>query len=168
MAADSKRRCQSALLRTRRDTSSSSTIPAWPIATSLTRCWKPSRSCDCAPERPRSLSNTWDVRSASPVPLRDCARRIAAWCSRCSRTLGAGRTGARRGRRWRIRRVGQKFSSRRGCDGGPSRLRLRRGQNGPLDIPIRCTGNLSDTLLGCRVYQRNRLAAGGPVHSPSM
>lgn len=65
-AANLRRRCQSALLRARRDTSSPSTIPSCPIATSVTRCWKPSRSCDCAPERPRSLSMTWTRSIGQP------------------------------------------------------------------------------------------------------
>lgn len=57
-ADSSSSRCQSALLRARRETSSPSTMPACPIATSVTKCWKPSRPAACAPDRPRSLSIT--------------------------------------------------------------------------------------------------------------
>ena len=42
----SSSRCQSALLRARRDTSRPSTIPARPMPTSATRRWKPSRSAE--------------------------------------------------------------------------------------------------------------------------
>src|SRR5215470_17725851 len=54
----SSRRYQSALLRARRDTSSPSTIPTCPSATSAVRRAKPLRSTIPAPDRPRSSSIT--------------------------------------------------------------------------------------------------------------
>ena len=45
-------RCQSALLRARRETSRPSTIPARPMPTSATRRWNPSRSAADAPDWP--------------------------------------------------------------------------------------------------------------------
>lgn len=97
-AASSRRRCQSALLRARRDTPSPSTIPACPIATSVTRCWKPSRSCDCAPERPRSLSMTWTRSIGQPSATarsRKAYRRLLLGV--LEQLTKRGLTGARRG-----------------------------------------------------------------------
>src|SRR3954453_15037498 len=58
MPQRSSKRYQSPLLRARRETSSPSTIPTWPRATSAVRRAKPPRLPALAPERPRSSAMT--------------------------------------------------------------------------------------------------------------
>src|SRR5580692_1030501 len=71
MAHSSRSWCQSAELRASREHSRPSTIPARPSDTSATRCWKPSRSADEAPERPWSMSITvtWSAAQPSAIAL---------------------------------------------------------------------------------------------------
>src|SRR3984957_6496261 len=73
----SMRRCQSALLRARRETSSPSTRPTWASATSAVRRAKPDLATKPEPESPRSSSMTM-MRSLGQPSSRALA--ASAYC----------------------------------------------------------------------------------------
>ena len=77
MAQISSSRCQSALLRASRETSRPNTIPAWPMLTSATRRWKPSRSAAEAPDWPWSVSMVTIASAGQPSAVAFC--RNAYW-----------------------------------------------------------------------------------------
>src|SRR6266516_5621459 len=65
-AAEIEQRYQSALLRATRETSSASTMPTWPSATSAAMRANPERSANPEPDTPRSSSMTVTCCLAQP------------------------------------------------------------------------------------------------------
>ena len=149
----SSSRCQSALFRASRDTSRPSTIPAWPMPTSATRRWNPSRSIGRGPGLALVGVDGDDLRRpASPARSPVAAARTAGSRTRCWSAPAAAWTAAHTGRR-----SGSGARSSPSRPGEPSRRspRLTRRPGAPAPSPASaCTRPIRGTVRRQRVGRR--------------